>query len=133
MSCDYGVWFPHKRLSDAQAGELYKQLCDGVMVGVQAHPAVQAFYAELTARYPEIDDLSEEDVDDKSRCPWSSVMSRSQGHVIMSCVWPRAEYVGALVASLAAKHGLAFYDPQTLRVKYPEKAAAKKPWWQRWS
>jgi hypothetical protein len=99
--------------------------------GVQRHPAVDAFYAELTARYPEIDATAKEDDDGAYHCPWSSAMKRSGGHVIMSCVWPRAEYMGTLIASLAAKHGLALYNPQTLQVKYPEKPAAS-PWWKFW-
>jgi len=133
MSCDYGVWFPHKRLSDAQAAELYMQLCKGITNDVQPHPAVKAFYAELTAKHPEIDDIPADQVEDRNHCPWSAAMNKSGGHVIMSCEWPRAEYVATLVASLAAKHGLAFYDPQALHIKYFDKPAAKKPWWNFWS
>jgi hypothetical protein len=47
MSCDHSVWFPHKRLSNAEAGALYAALCDGDTSGVQAHPAIDAFYEEL--------------------------------------------------------------------------------------
>jgi hypothetical protein len=133
MSCDYAVWYPHTRLSDAQASELYKQLCAGITGGVQAHPAVDAFYAELTARYPPIDDTSKADADHEYLCPWSGPFIKSGGHVIMSCLWPRAEYMGTLITSLAAKHGLALYDPQTLRIKYPLKAATRKSWWKFWS
>jgi len=52
MSFDLGVWHTSKRLTDEQAGELYLALCESRSDGVTPHPAVDAFYAELTARYP---------------------------------------------------------------------------------
>ena len=55
MSCDFGVWFPHARLSNREAGALYVRLCNGDTSGIQPHPAVDAFYSELTAMHPEID------------------------------------------------------------------------------
>ena len=129
MSCDFGVWFPHQRLSDEEAGKLYAQLSKGLTVGVAAHPAVKAFYAELTAKYPEIADIPADQIEDKNLCPWSGAMNKSAGHVIMYCEWPRAEYVANMIKSLASKHGLAFYDPQSLRVRYFDKPAAKASWW----
>ena len=132
MSCDYGVWFPHRKLSDDEAGELYVRLCEGDVAGVVPHPAVGAFYDELTATHPEIDTVTDEQLDDKDLCPWSCALDRSDGHVIMSCVWSKADDVGQLVASLADRHGLVFYDPQSERVRFPGEARAKKPWWKPW-
>ena len=60
MSCDFGVWCPQKRIGNQDAGELYARLCDADTSGVVPHPAVDAFYAELTARHPEIDTVPEE-------------------------------------------------------------------------
>ena len=54
MSFDLGVWFPHKRLSADQAGDIYSCLCDGDTSGILPHPAIETFYAELTAKHPEI-------------------------------------------------------------------------------
>jgi hypothetical protein len=59
MSFDLGVWYPQKRIRNEEATELYVRLCDGDTSGVAAHPAIDAFYAELTARHPEIDTIPE--------------------------------------------------------------------------
>jgi hypothetical protein len=119
MSCDFAVWYPNRRLSNEQALELYHQLCDGVTINVIAHPAVDAFYNEITAKHPEIDDIAEEDIDNTDLCPWSITFDRSPGHLIMGCVWPKADYVERLVKELAQKHELAVFDPQTEEIIYP--------------
>jgi hypothetical protein len=138
MSCDFGVWYPDRRLTDAEAGERYVRLCESQVEGeVVEHPSVQAFYAELTSLHPEIDDIPEDRVDDTDYCPWSIAMDRSDGHLIMACVWSRADYVGGLLRDLARKHGLALYDPQQGRIFYPDEAqtpqTARKPWWKPWA
>ncbi len=133
MSCDYSVWFPHKRLSNADAGILHVALCGGDTSGVQAHPAIDAFYAELVAKHPEIDDISDDQVDDHDLCPWSVAFDCSPGHIIMCCVWSKADYVSSLLKSLAAKHGLALYDPQEELAHYPGAAQdLNTPWWKFW-
>ena len=133
MSCDYAVWSAEPRLSNAQAGALYVRLCEGkpASQSLITNSAVALFYAELTAQHPEIDDVPEKQLEDTDLCPWSCAFDRTESHVIMNCVWSKADYVGNLVASLAAKHGLAFYDPQSERVKYPG-AEGRKPWWKLW-
>ena len=120
MSFDLGVWFPQKRISNREASELYARLCDGDLTGVTPHPAVDAFYAELTERHPEIDTIPEERFGDHDHCPWSCSLDHSPGYVIMSCVWSRAKYVEELVENLARKHGLAVFDPQSDEVIYSD-------------
>jgi len=135
MSFDLGVWYPHERLTNSQAGELYLALCDGTVESPDPHPAVDAFYQELTAKHPEIDTVPEVRIGDHDYCPWSCEIDHSPGHVIMSCVWPRADDVGALVDQLARKHGLAVYDPQSERITYPDGSRGaddEKPWWKFW-
>ena len=132
MSFDLGVWYPQKRLTDDEAGKLYVRLCESDTSGVTAHPAVDAFYAELTAKHPEIDTVPEDKIDDHDYCPWSCALDRSPGHVIMPCVWPKADYVHQLVQELARKHGLAVYDPQSNRITYPDGSSGTKPWWKFW-
>ena len=133
MSVDLGVWYPHKRLTDDEAGELYVRLCESDTSGVTAHPAVEAFYAELTAKHPEIDTVPDEKAGDHDYCPWSCALDRSPGHVIMACVWPKADYVHQFVQELARKHGLAVYDPQSNRIIYPDgSSGGGKPWWKFW-
>ena len=132
MSCDFAVWFPHKRLSDAEAGELYGALCDGDTSGVQAHPAIEDFLAELTSRHPQIDDVAEEQIDDHELCPWSVAFDQSPGHLIMCCVWSKADYVERLLRDLALKHGLAVHDPQSEKIIHPDGGTQSKPWWRPW-
>ena len=120
MSCDFGVWFPHQRLSHCEADELYGCLCDSDTSGVLPHPSVDAFYAELTALHPEIDTVPDDRLDDHNYCPWSCALDRSPGHVIVPCVWSQADQVTSLVHELAQKHGLAVYDQQSGRITYPD-------------
>ena len=120
MSCDLAVWYPQKRIRNEEATELYLRLCDGDTSGVAPHPAIDAFYADLTAKHPEIDRIPEEKIDDHDYCPWSCKLDHSPSYVIMCCVWSKASYVHELVQGLARKHGLALYDPQSERVTYPD-------------
>jgi hypothetical protein len=132
MSCDYGVWNTRSRLSPKEAGELHLRLCEGDTSEVTPHPGIEAFYREITSLHPEIDDVPEEKVGDTTFCPWSAGFDRSDGHIIMCCVWSEADYVGDLVSRLARKHGLAFYDPQSERIVYPYTEPATRPWWKIW-
>lgn len=119
MSCDFAVWHPSRLLTSRQAGELYTTLCDGDLSGVVAHPSVGSFYADVTAKHPEIDAIPEDRIGDFDYCPWSIAFDRSPAHLIMCCVWPKAEYVGDLLLQLASSHGLVIYDPQSERVHFP--------------
>ncbi len=119
MSFDLGVRYPDKRIGNKEAGEFYVRLCDGDASGVVPNPAVDGFYAELTAKHPEINTIPLDTIDDHDHSPWSCKLDRSAGHLIMSCVWPKATDVGQLVESLARKHGLAVYDPQSGLITYP--------------
>lgn len=125
MSFDLGVWYPQKRICDEEARELYVRLCDGDTSGVVPHPALDEFYAELTARHPEIDTIPEGKIGDHDYCPWSCKLDHSPGHVIMSCVWSQATYVHQLAQSLARKYGLALYDPQADEILYPDGSTGK--------
>ncbi len=125
MSFDLCVWHPHQLFSDAEAGKVYRDLCASRRQGVRAHPAVDAFYAELIRLQPESDTVPEELVDDTEYCPWSSALDRSHGHVLLCCVWSQAARVANLVGIRAAKHGLLVYDPQEGRVYYPTLPSAK--------
>ena len=131
MSCDFGVWPTVPRRSNKEASEFYATLCEGNTTGVVASPEIAAFYAELTSRHPEIDDIAEDQLDDHDLCPWSCAFDRSEGHLIMCCVWSKADYVGQLLAGLAVKHNLALYDPQSDRLTYPNEKPTK-PWWKVW-
>jgi hypothetical protein len=134
MSYDLGVWYPRQRLTNEEAGKLYVGLCEGTVEDPPAHPAIEAFYQELTAQHPEIDTIPEDRIDDHDYCPWSCALDHSPGHVIMPCVWSQADHVDRVVRELARKHGLAVFDPQTGLISYGDKPerSDKKPWWKFW-
>jgi hypothetical protein len=134
MSFDLAVWYPDKRLSAEEANGRYARLCEGNVEDLAEDAAVHAFYTELVAKHPEIDDIPEDRIDDHEYCPWSVAMDRSPGHVILCCVWSRAGYVRRYVGQLAAKHGLVLYDPQEGTAIYPggsdpSGGTRGKSWW----
>jgi hypothetical protein len=140
MSCDFGIWWPSNRLDAGAAGRLYAALCEGDTTGVAPSPAIDAFYNALTRIHPEIDDVAEEDLDNADLCPWSIAFDRSPGHLIICCVWSKAQYVQELIHRLASEHGLAVFDPQSETVTYPSPEGARsmptaltrRPWWRFW-
>ena len=121
MSCDFAIVSLPKPLTDAEAMKLYAALCESDVSGVTGNPAIDAFYAELTATHPEIDDVPEDKVDDFDLCPWSIAFDRSPGHLIICCVWKKAGYVQRLLTDLTRRHGLALIDPQQQTISYPGK------------
>lgn len=56
MSFDLGVWYPQKRSATRGEG-LYARLGDSDISGVVPLPAVDEFYAESAAKYPEINTI----------------------------------------------------------------------------
>jgi hypothetical protein len=134
MSFDLAVWYPHQRVTDTEADEIYGALCDSQPTALQPHPAVQTFYEELYRIHPEIDDIPEDRLDDHAYCPWSCAHGRSESYIIMACVWSQADHVNELVHRLARQYGLAVYDPQNSRITYPNArdSNGSKPWWRLW-
>src|SRR5688572_29801628 len=109
MSCDFAVWHTPSRLTNDEAARVYQALCNGDTSGVAPSAGIAAFYAEITALHPEIDTIPEDRIEDLDHSPWSCAFDRSEGHVILCCVWSRAEHVGDMVRRLARKHGLACF------------------------
>ena len=126
MSFDLGVWHVEESLTDEEAAAIYLRLCEEWPYLEGEHPAVAAFYEELVRRWPEIDTIPEERVGDCDFCPWSCALNRSGIAVVVSCVWPKAVEVGEYVATLARKHGLLLFDPQSSRVFLPDQFRPSK-------
>ena len=122
MSFDLGVWRSETVPSDDEAGETYLHLCSDESGGGPVEPGIEELYSELTRRYPEIDTMLEEEVDD---CPWSVRLGKSGHHVIMSAVWSRSDEIRAFVLELAKKYGLILFDPQVGKVLWPERPAER--------
>jgi hypothetical protein len=131
MSFDLGVWSSSKKIADQQAGRIYEQLCaEGRATGLapqsDAQERIAAFLQELEQKYPSIssDVWDDETIDD---CPWSCDFDVSDVHVLMSCVWPRADEVSFVVEGLAYKHELVCYDPQSDAVRLPASLGGAPP------
>ncbi|GII58113.1 hypothetical protein Pth03_65020 [Planotetraspora thailandica] len=114
MSFDLGVWFEPARITGDAATEKYVRLCEGDATGLVEPPAVGAFHAELTAEFPDLDEL-----DDAAGSPWSAALTVSESHVLMSMIWSRADEMAARVVELAHRHGLVCFDPQSATLHLP--------------
>jgi hypothetical protein len=112
MSFDLGVFYTTRPHTDADAVKRYVAYCeeDDLSPYIEASPTVAAFLSELTAQYPQIDDVPEEELES---CPWSVAFDVSEGHVLMPIVWSAAEKMYPIIAELAEKHGLVCVDPQS--------------------
>jgi hypothetical protein len=124
MSFDLGVWYSDTPLTDEDAGDLYVKLCEETWIPIEENAAVDAFYADLTSRYPEIDAISEEELEN---CPWSCAHDRSGLHVLMAITWSRCAEIAPVVLNLAATHGLVCYDPQESKVHLPSHLKPRPP------
>ena len=109
MSFDLAVMNLETRISSEEAAEIYGELCEGNYELLNASEKIDAFYQELTGKYPDINSYSDETVDD---CAWTVELDISDGAVVMCIAWSRVEEVAPFVMELAERHGLACYDPQ---------------------
>jgi len=119
MSYDLAIWFPNQILSDEQAYQQYRKLCDEDISGLTSHPSIGRFYLELYKIHPEVDDVPDDKIGDFDFCPWSVEHDLSDRHLMLSCVWSHANHVHDLILGLARKYGLAVFDPQLLNIHYP--------------
>jgi hypothetical protein len=84
---------------------------------------VYAFYSRLISLYPEVETLSEDELDDS---PWACSMEMSGGHVIMAVIEEQSEKVVPQVLALAEENGLVCFDPQARQAYLPPHLAAKQ-------
>ncbi len=143
MSFDLAVLSGQKRLIPADAGQIYVQLCEEPDTWsdlLEADDRVAAFVDEITARWPQIDDVPEDEVDD---CPWNIEFDQSPAHAISCIAWSRAEEVAPVYLEIALRHGLYVYNPQEdklfaptrrleLRVAWPPPSSSTTPRTGRW-
>jgi len=73
-------------------------------------PQVAAFYADLLRKYPGLEDLPDDKVDDSV---WAMTPDESERLIALNFAWPEAERVAKEVPKLARKHGLVLMDPQS--------------------
>jgi hypothetical protein len=134
MSMDLGVFFTTRPHTDEKALKRYVAYCeeDDLAPYIEASPKVGAFLAELTETYPQIDDVSEAELDD---CPWRCAFDVSEGHILMPMVSSKYEEAGLLIVALAQKHGLVCFDPISGVILSAPDGIYVKPkasWWRFW-
>ena len=117
-----GVWNCLTPISSEEAAHQYRLLKD---LGSERrfNDQVYAFYSRLISLYPEVETLSEEELDNS---PWASSMEASGSHVIMAIVPEQSEKVVPQVLALAEENGLVCFDPQAGKVYLPPHLAAKQ-------
>jgi len=89
-------------ISDEKGTHQYQLLKD---VGSERRfdDKVYAFYSRLIGLYPEVETLSEDELDDS---PWACSMEVSGSHVIMAVMPEQSEKVVPQVLALAEENGL---------------------------
>ena len=117
-----GVWNSLTPISDEEAAHEY-QLLKEVGSERRFDDRVYAFYSRLINLWPEVETLSEEEVDDS---PWACNMEMSGSHVIIAIVPEQSEKVVLQVLALAEENGLVCFDPQAGQVYLPPHLAAKQ-------
>ena len=131
MSCDFMIFNSDTCLSDEEVGQIYEKVCEGKDAGLPFNISIDSLYHELTSQHPEIDDVPEDQIDDVDLCPWSIAFDRSSSHLLISCVWSKADYVTDLLSKLAQKHELAIYYTFAEVAEFPDRLIPK-PWWKFW-
>lgn len=113
MSFDLGVWYEPGPVTARHAADVYDRLAKGEDDVVAADKRNLAFHAELIARFPRLETLSDEDL---GASPWSVSPDANDRRVILSMGWGRAADTARAVLELAERHQLVCFDPQTGRV-----------------
>jgi hypothetical protein len=116
------VWNSLTPISDEEGAHQYQLLKD---VGSERRfdDKVYAFYSRLITLYPEIETLSEDELDDS---PWACSMEVSGSHVIMAVMQEQSEKVVPQVLALAEENGLVCFDPQARQAYLPPHLSAKQ-------
>jgi len=133
MSFDLGVWYSRRPLSNGEAAEIYGALAEGTDLptdaAVEPSPVVAAFLTALDARYPNLDALPEDQVDES---PWASGFESSERHVLLNLRWGASDDVVLWIVRLAAEHGLVLFDPQGDEVHLPPTMPKRRSGWRFW-
>jgi hypothetical protein len=124
VSFDLAVLSAARPLTADEARRVYLRLCEGDDGATLLAPdeRVDEFAREIRARWPDLDDLPEEEVDDS---PWSIGVDVSPRHMLVSFVWSRVDDTAPAFVDLAAKHGLYVFDPQENALQLPNGTRTK--------
>jgi hypothetical protein len=78
MSFDLCILDVDKSFTVEQVKEIYWKLCEGDYVA-KPSDKIAPFFEELCRAYPQIDEVSEDELDD---CPWTNAHDIYDGHMI---------------------------------------------------
>ena len=117
------VWIDARVLSHKEAEKHYAAMLAG-NTAQAFNGSVYAFLTDLTRRYPEPDELADEEIE---TCPWACALEVSGESVIMGLLPHRYAEVFPLIIELADKYGLVCFDPQNTVVHLPSSPIAAKP------
>jgi hypothetical protein len=111
MSFDLVVLSGTRRLDADQARDAYERLAQGAEWEsvLEADDRVAQFVTALSARWPDLDALSESEAEDS---PWSVGFDVSPAHVFMAMRWSAPDAVVEFCLTTARQLGLNLFDPQ---------------------
>ena len=101
----------------------WMQRADAGEAGPLEHsPAVREFHTRLLERFPALEDLPDDQVDDAGVSPWSVTPDPSDTYIALNMVWGTPQAVVTEIVQLAMDHGLLTYDPQGDQIVAPSPA-----------
>jgi hypothetical protein len=136
MSFDLALFAYYPGITEDDVREAHDAYCMGTQADLaRPDPVLTEFVKALEARYPQLDALSDDELDSS---PWSSDFGQGPTHLSLCMAFSRCVEVGEFIAVLLKQFPLVVYDPQSDEAYFgndrlPSTArAAKRPWWKVW-
>lgn len=116
MSYDLFVFKGPIPRSELEFTELLDRFQAGDEAAFESSPKLTAFYEDLLRKYPALEDLPDDKVDDSA---WAMTPDESERLIALNFAWPEAERAAKEVPKLTRKHGLVLMDPQSGQIDRP--------------
>lgn len=112
MRVEIGIFFADAPLTDMDALNRYRAHCDGNDSGgpIDPGPHLVSFMSDLTARYPRLESLSDEE---RANSPWAGAFDAYGNQARITLSGRECANAVELILELADRHGLVCFDPQT--------------------
>jgi hypothetical protein len=119
VSYTIGLLIEPASSDDATAFKQFNALADASAPNEQPHPTFVAVHAELTARFPCICDLPDDQIDDGVWSDGPLINNFGAGQAVIGFVFSHVETVLPFVIEVARKHGVTVFDWQTETIHRP--------------
>lgn len=119
MSYDLYLWHGPQPVTAQQAMTICHQLARSQNDLVVPDAAVLTFHRELIKRFPPLETLGDDGIDDS---PWTMSPDATAGRAILCMGLSRASKIGPFILELARRHRLVCFDPSTGVVHNPPPA-----------